>query len=359
MNNKKIKVLVVDDSSVARELLTFIIDSDPQLKVIGYANDGEAALKFLEHETPDVITMDIFMPKLDGFETTRRIMETHPIPIIIISAGYDSSQVEKSFRAINAGALAILPKPAGPGDPLYSIVAQEIVETIKVAHGVKLIKRRPQFASPPVYNPERSADGYIETNIVSGCSIKAIAIGASLGGPPALAAILSELSPSFPVPIFIVQHIAVGFAQGFADWLDTMTNLNVVLAKNHEQAKPGWVYVAPETHHMEVTADNAIAYIEHNKEHLFPSVAHLFRSMAYAHGPRGVGVILTGMGKDGAAELLLMKKQGAFTIAQDEESCVMFGMPKEAIAIGAATRVVPIQKIASLLKQLTDKEILE
>lgn len=352
MNNQKIKVLVVDDSPVARDLLTFIIESDPLLQVIGYAPDGQAALKILEHETPDVITMDIFMPKLDGFETTRKIMETRPIPIIIISASYNPSQVEKSFLAIDAGALAIIPKPAGPGDPLFLAASQEIIETIKTVHGVKLVKRHQKPSPSPIYSPylvETKADEISDKSFLA----NAVAIGSSLGGPPALATILSELPASFPVPIFIVQHIAIGFAQGLADWLNTQTKLSVKIAVDHEKARPGWIYLGPEKYHMEISSDNVINFVEPTKEEkLFPSVAHLFYSMAHAHGPHGVGVILTGMGKDGAAELLIMKKNGAFTIAQDEEGCIMFGMPKEAIELQAARRVVPLPKIATLLKQL-------
>lgn len=344
MASDKIKVMIVDDSDVSRCLLTHIIDSDPELMVLNYANDGESALIQLKYQRPDVITMDIIMPKMDGFETTRQIMEERPVPIIVVTADYNPSQVEKSFKAMYAGALAILPKPYGPEHPKYQEMAKQITDTIKLVANVKLIKRTSKETTGTHVNSSPKAHELAK--------IEAIAIGASLGGPQALGIILSALNSNFPVPIYIVQHIASGFAKGMVEWLNTMTSLTVSLAKDNEIPLPGHVYISPENSRMEISHDHMIVLKDASKDKLHPSVAPLFKSMSEAYGPNCAGVMLTGMGKDGAAEMLQMRQKGSFTIAQDEESCVVFGMPKEVINLGGALRVVPLTHIAPLLMEL-------
>lgn len=347
MVSHPIKVLIVEDSTVAAELLAHIINSDPNLKVIGHVENGEAALEFINKETPDVITMDIVMPRMDGFEATRRIMQIKPIPIIIISGIYKKDDLSKSFQAIEAGALEILEKPISILDSRYHQIAEYLIRTIKTVAEVKLITRR--------YSKEK-AQGLVEEKI----QIKkwlgvpeAIGIGSSLGGPQALQLILSEMPSFFPIPIFIVQHISSGFTKGFVDWLADHSPLKVHIAEHLAVAQPGHIYVAPDNKHMGVSKGNVINLVdsfESNK--LRPSVGHLFRSMAETYGPNSIGVILTGMGKDGSEELLLMKKKGAMTIAQDKDGCIMFGMPKEAISIGAASLIVPLSEIAHTLTLL-------
>lgn len=348
MVSQPIKVLVVEDSPTAAELLIFIINSDPALKVIGWVDNGERALNFIKWEVPDVITMDIVMPKMDGFETTRRIMQTTPIPIIIVSANFTREDVNKSFQAITAGALDILEKPGGPDDPNFAILAKAILTAIKTVAGAKLITRRftTKISPTPTLTSTHSSPTISQP-------IEAIAIGASLGGPQALNTIFSQLPAPFPVPIFVVQHISCGFAQGFADWLKDTTSLKIKIPRHQELAMPNHIYIAPDNNHLEIHPDNKIHLVHEpaNKE-LCPSVSHLFRSMAKTYGSRGMGIILTGMGRDGVEELLLMRQAGAVTIAQDQESSLMFGMPKEAIAIGAAKHVLSLQEITHLLKRM-------
>lgn len=347
MDNTHIKVLIVDDSPVARDLLTFILESDPKIKVIGYAVDGLDALSKLHYLNPDVVTMDLIMPKMNGFDATKEIMKTLPVPIVIITSSYHSDEIEKSFKAIQAGALAILPKPAGPYDPNYSVMAKEIQETVLLVAGLKLMRHREPIQIATLKKKQETA---ILPNKIF--SAEAVAIGASLGGPQAIAHILANLPDTFPIPIFIVQHISIGFVNGFVSWLKKVTHLQVTLAEDQQIAQPGWVYVAPETKDMEISSGNVISLKSPSSSTVHPSIGPLFASMAKAYGPRCIGVILTGMGRDGAAEMLQMKNAGAFTIAQDESSSIIFGMPKEAIALGAVKRILPLTEIAPTLKYL-------
>lgn len=346
MQKKVIRVFIVDDSPVACELIAHILKEDPNLEVVGFAENGEKALKWLEKNSCDVVTMDIQMPFINGFEVTRRIMETKPIPIVIITSTYTQGNTDMAFKAIEVGALAILEKPHGFGHEAYIRQSADIINTIKVVAGIKLIKKRPYLFIPP----EKETPPIKVENIQA--EVQAIAIGASLGGPPAIVEILSQLPSNLPVPVFIVQHIAIGFTEGFVKWLQEHSHLPIKLGSDGEKALPGHVYVAPDSHHMEVKKDNTIVLIKSPINGPQPSVGRLFNSMALTYGASGVGVILTGMGRDGARELLVMKQHGAYTIAQDEASCIMFGMPREAIAIGAARNVLPLSKIPEALIEL-------
>lgn len=343
MDKEPIEVYIVDDSLVSRELLMHIIASDPRMKVAGYAADGEEALLWLKHNTPDVITMDIFMPKLNGIDATRRIMKTKPVPIVIVSSAWKKEMVDDSFKALEAGALAILEKPVGLQDPTYYQRTKEILDTIAMVSEVKLVKRR-------TIMPLESIRSASEEK----CALEAIGIGASLGGPPAIASILASLPARFPIPIYVVQHIATGFTEGFAKWLQNYTSLEVLIARENSQGIGGCCYIAPDNCQMQIRHNNLISL--HSSElGISPSVNVLFRSLAEAFGANAVGVLLTGMGKDGAQELLTMKRRGAITIAQNEESCVMFGMPKEAIELGAASMILPLEQIGSVLEQLSKR----
>jgi len=345
----RIKVLIIDDSPSSRELLTFIIESDSQLMVMACISSGQEALKFLETHKPDVIILDLIMPKMDGYETTQCIMQRYPVPIIIVSGASQVHDVNNIFRALEIGALAVLEKPDGVGSENYSIQVKAITDTIKTVSGAKLISRfiRPNRPSTDLKRTT-SFDG-----ACVGVDVDIVAIGASLGGPQALHKIFSEISKDFPAPILVVQHISKGFISGFVEWLSRYSNLKINIAKNGEKAIGGHIYVAPDGFHLEMKQVGIIALTKKNDhEELCPSVARLFRSIANVYGARAVGVILTGMGKDGAEELLLMKKRGALTIAQDEKSSVMFGMPKEAILLNAAKCVVSLEEIAPMLNQI-------
>jgi two-component system chemotaxis response regulator CheB len=343
-----IKVLVVDDSPVAREFLTHIFNSDPDLQVIGAAKDGEEAVKAVLDLQPDVITMDIHMPKMDGFEATLRIMETRATPIVMVSATSTVREVTTAFRALEAGALAIVPRPMGIGAPEYETTVRELVQTVKLMSEVKVVRRLPRDRKERVL----SADAVRKT-VPTAAEMKIVAVGSSTGGPMVIKTILSRLPKEFSVPLLIVQHIATGFLNGFVEWLDNSSNLRVHVASHGEYILPGHVYFAPDELHMGVNAnDRIILSSDQAENNLRPSVSYLFRSVAHVYGKNAMGVLLTGMGKDGAQELKMMREKGAVTIAQDKESSIVFGMPGEAVNLDAAMHVLPPEGIALLLKTL-------
>ncbi len=339
-----INVLIVDDSPTARLILEKILTTDPDIEVAGTVASGEDALRFLEsgNKKPDVITMDVVMPGIDGFETTRRIMETVPTPIIIVTATYEPDEMAGVFKAIEAGAVAMLPKPA-LNRPRYKEEAEEIRKAVRIMSEVKVVKRWNrskrkvnQKSSPP------AAEG-----------IQMIVIGASTGGPRAIQHILKELPHDLPVPILTVQHINPGFAAGMAEWLGKSTGFPVYLATNGERCRPGNVYLAPDDRHLGISSNGVIELSNAEPEKgLRPSVSYLFRSAARSFGRQVIGIILTGMGTDGADGLLMMAEKGAPTIVQDEESSVVFGMPQAAIKIGAASFVLGIDDIPRKILRL-------
>jgi two-component system, chemotaxis family, protein-glutamate methylesterase/glutaminase len=347
-----IRVLIVDDSFVAREFLQHLLSSDPEIQVVGIARDGEESLQQVLKIKPDVVTMDIHMPKMDGFQAVRRIMETQPVPVIIVSSSWDPKEVEKTFKAMEAGAVAALAKPPGQEHPDHENAVRELIQTVKLMSEIKVVRRwaRPLRGSAapgavprPVGRP-RPGD------------ISIIALGASTGGPPVLQTILSRLSKDLPVPIVVVQHIAQGFVGGLLEWLKQTTGFPMHLASHGEQLLPGHVYFAPDGRHIGVEANGrAILSTDAPENGLRPSVSFLFRSIAKNFGSKAVGVLLTGMGKDGAEELRMMRERGAVTIAQDEVSSVVHGMPGEAIRLEAAVHVLPPESIAESLRELAGK----
>ncbi len=344
-----IKVVVVEDSPVVRDLLTFILSSDPAIQVIGTAHDGEEAIRAVREKRPDVVTMDIVMPNMDGFEATRIIMETTPTPIVIVSASWNPQEVEKTFRAMEAGALAAIAKPVGVAHPDYKKHTKELIRIIKLMSEVKVIKRRLQERKGTVISGKSTA-GMISPAMPD---LKIVAIGASTGGPPAIEAILAGLPKDFPAPLLIVQHIAAGFVQGFADWLANSSGLPVKIAVHGEHLLPGCAYIAPDEFQMGVENGGRIILSRGEPENgLRPSVSWMFRSVNEVFGKNAIGVLLTGMGKDGAEELKRMKERGAMTIVQDKESSIVYGMPGEAVAIDAAAYVLSPAGIAEFLSGL-------
>ncbi|AFM22791.1 chemotaxis-specific protein-glutamate methyltransferase CheB [Desulfomonile tiedjei] len=355
-----IKVLVVEDSPVALELLKHILSSDPEITVVGTATNGLEAVEFVQRERPDVVTMDIIMPKMDGFEATRQIMGTCPVPIVIVSASLVREEVEKTWRAVEAGAVAVLEKPRYVGLGRTTEEGERLVQTVKLMSQVKVVRRwnkassavpapKTSLPSPrPIAKPDR------QIVPVSEQKIKLVAIGASTGGPPVLQQIFSSLPLSFPAPILLVQHISPGFTHGFVDWLNRTATLQARLADDGERIIPGNIYVAPDGHQMKVDAGGRIILTTEEAENgIRPSISYLFRSVAHAFGAKSMGILLTGMGRDGADELKTMRDKGALTIAQDKESSIVYGMPMEAVRLGAAQYSLPPDKIIDMLMKIS------
>lgn len=333
---RSIRVLLVDSAPVTRDLLGAILGGDPEIQLVGSVADGQAALDFLAHRKADIAVVDVQIDGMDGYEVTRRIMETSPLPIVLCSATADPGEVATAFRAIEAGAVAVVAKPKAMEHPDFKTTAAELRKMVRLMAEVKVVRRWPRKKATA------GRTGPAPRGMVG--------IGASTGGPPALQAILAALSKDFPLPILIVQHISRGFLPGLADWLAQTTALQVQIAANGIEPRPGHVYLAPDDFHMEIDARGYVRLTREPAENgLRPSVDRLFHSLSVHRGQQAVGVLLTGMGKDGARQLKAMSDAGAQTIVQDRETSVIHGMPGAAIALGAAREVLPLDQIADAL----------
>ncbi|MCE5272837.1 chemotaxis-specific protein-glutamate methyltransferase CheB [bacterium] len=341
-----IRLMVAEDSAVVRANLVHILESDPELTVVAQARNGLEAVSLARTKRPDVITMDIHMPELDGFQATREIMASSPVPIVIVTASWDQEQLSKTFQAIEAGAVNIAGKPPAVGHPKYDHSARELIQLVKAMSEVKVVRRIRSLtpAAPSGSGMKASGPGPGRRDI------RLVAIGASTGGPPVLQTILSGLPRNFPAPVLVVQHITVGFIQGLIDWLDSSSSVQVRLAQDGEVLMPGRAYFAPDNYQMGLLDPNRISLVDDPPEnHLRPSVSYLFRSVARVCGKQAAAVLLTGMGCDGAAEMNLIRESGGLTIAQDRESSMIFGMPGEAQKLGAAGLVLPPGQIVDAL----------
>ncbi|CAN5918388.1 chemotaxis-specific protein-glutamate methyltransferase CheB [soil metagenome] len=344
--DRRLTVLVVDDSAVARMHLVHLLEADPEIRVIGTVNDGEAAIAFLKEHQPNVVLMDVNMPGLDGFETTRRIMETHPVAVVICSGTENPQDLAATFRVLEAGAVACAEKPVGYERREFEQTASELRHVVKQMARIKMVTHWQRAAAA------RSLESS-EPPVKRRCYPKGIAvvgIGASTGGPVALQKIFADLPKDFSPPILVVQHIGPGFIGGLTTWLGATTSLQIGLASHGAQPLPGHVYFAPDGHHMGLARDGSIDLSQAPPENeMRPAISYLFRSLARECGPAAVGVMLTGMGEDGAIELKQMRDEGAMTIAQDSATSVVHGMPGVAIALGGATHVSALGDIATKL----------
>ena len=347
-----IRVLIVDDSAVLRQSTRFILESDSELRVVGEASNGMEAITLVGRLRPDVITMDIRMPKMDGFEAIRQIMAEHPAPIIVVTSADLDREAHISSQAARLGAVHVMKRPEGTTTAGYKAFAAKLIEQVKLMSAVRVVHRTLSGAG---HSPSASPAATLPLVRVGVAPVKTelVAIGSSTGGPAALHKILSELSADFPAPIVVVQHISFGFVEGLANWLDTASPLQVKVGKQGERMQAGSVYIAPDGQHMQVDRFGKISLNEAEQVGGFrPSVTPLFDSVARANGAAAMGVILTGMGADGAVGMQSLHRAGAITIAQDEASCVVFGMPKEAIALGAIQHIVPLDKVAQKMTEL-------
>ncbi len=340
----KVRVMLVEDSPTVRTLLCHIIDRDPRLQLAAVCVSAEEALESIGQVRPDVISMDIRLPGMDGLEATRRIMSEFPTPIVVISDSVHDATLGIAMNALKAGALTVVEKPTGPAAVSYDAIAGMISTQLFIMSKVPVIRRR-------VANPRAGVPGASAMSAPVGAKI--VGIAASTGGPPALSAVLGALKPDFPAPILLVQHMGAPFMEGFASWLGDQTRLRVKLAENREIPVAGTVYVAPGDRHLELTPGNVIRLT--NDPPLAsqrPAATFLFKSLARLAGPKAVGILLTGMGEDGARGLVDMKEAGAFTIAEDETTAVVYGMPAAAVRMGGVSVSLPLDLIAPRLNQL-------
>jgi len=347
-----IKILIVDDSKVEAELIKHMLASEPNMTIVGYAKDGEEAIEMTARLSPDLITMDLEMPVMDGHTATRIIMSQFPTPIVVISSKLNEAKKNMTYLALEAGAVSVLAKPINMrSKENYEEFRKQLIDTVHSMAEIKVIKRRfatphqqeQKFNSPTVNHPPGS--------------FEIVAIGTSVGGPQVLRNIFSDLSETFPVPIVVVQHMTHGFMTGFTQWLNMNCPLKVKNVEHNELLQNGVIYFAPDYLHFT---------IEHSHKGLVakliqadpvagfcPSITVLLQSIAKTCQKKAIGILLTGMGRDGAEGLLALKKAGGHTLVQDPKSCVVFGMGKIAESLGAVDKVVEINQMANYITKMT------
>lgn len=357
MTGSSIRVLLAEDSPTIRLHLGRMIESAPGLQVVGEARDGEEALAMADALKPDVISMDIRMPALDGLEATRQIMARCPTPIVVVSALLDDD-IDLSFQAIEAGALAVVPKPPARNHPGFAASQRQLISTLIAMSKVSVIRRRTTFIAVQdtgVDNPAIRRGKEITNTVGLSSEVGLIAIGASAGGPSALSKLLGDLPGDFPVPILIVQHMPDEFIPGLARWLESHTDLSVTIARDGMVIETG-LYLAPGGRHciVERQGRSLVTRLikEQNGFRYCPSVDILFNSVAAVCGPSATGVILTGMGDDGADGLLALRQSGGRTYAQDQSTSTVFGMPGAAFERGGVEYIQPLGQIARSLMKL-------
>jgi two-component system chemotaxis response regulator CheB len=346
----KLKVLIVDDSAIVRQTLSQIISSDPHLEVMGTASDPYFAAQRIAEEVPDVITLDVEMPRMDGLTFLKKIMTQHPIPVVIISSLTEKG-TETAMKALELGAVDIITKPQMNTKAFIEESKIRICDAVKAAAQARV--KRTRIHTIPVVEPKFSADAILPPASQNMSMIKTteivVAVGASTGGTEALTKFLQAL-PLDTHGIVIVQHMPEKFTTSFAARLNDICKISVKEAENGDSVIRGRALIAPGNYHMLLKRSGARYFVEVKEGPLVnrhrPSVDVLFRSTARYAGANAIGVIMTGMGDDGAKGLLEMKQAGAKTVAQDEKSCVVFGMPKEAIKLGAADRILSLDAIA-------------
>jgi two-component system, chemotaxis family, protein-glutamate methylesterase/glutaminase len=348
----KIRVLTVDDSALMRQVLATLLAKDPEIEVVGAAPDPFVAREKIKELNPDVLTLDVEMPKMDGITFLEKLMRGHPMPVVMVSSLTEAG-CETTLRALELGAVDFITKPKLDLRDGMGEIAQDLIAKVKAAAAANI--RREAHLVKRISSSESDASRF--THDVSRTSMikttdTIIAIGASTGGTEAVKDVLQMLPPNTP-PILVTQHMPERFTKTWADRMNGLCRIAVKEAKDGDSVLPGHVLVAPGGYHMTLVRNGARYTVQINQDPPVnrhrPSVDVTFASVARYAGANAVGVILTGMGGDGAKELLAMKQAGAFTIAQDEASCVVFGMPKEAIKLGGVDKVLPLNEIAGAI----------
>jgi two-component system chemotaxis response regulator CheB len=346
-----VRVFLVDDSLVALSVLSRMLSASPDIVVAGTARNGKEALEKIPEANPHVICTDLHMPVMNGLQLIRSVMENFPRPILVVSASVGDAPEDSGnvFDLINAGAVDVFPKPEGTLLPGNAQLADELIRKIKVLAGVVVFRRRPTALAAATSATEGAAARPAN-------ALQMVGIGASTGGPHALQSLLSQIPSDFPVPIVCVQHISPGFLPSLVGWLSSLSPLPIRIADSETKPEPGVVYFPKEDYHLEALAPDRLSptdappYQGHR-----PSVTVTFRSLARVFGSSALGVLLTGMGRDGAEGLLSLSAAGSETIVQDEETSAIFGMPKAAIELNAARYVLPLDRIPQMILRLTSE----
>lgn len=338
-----IRLMIVEDSATVREMLTYAFAAEADIVVAGVAKDGEEAVELVGKIKPDIVLMDINMPRLNGYQASQKIMEENPVPILLMSSTFTVQEVEKIVNSMHIGVLGVFEKPYGPGHPKYKELYDEILLNLRLMSDVKVVRRW----NPNMTNQLSDFTSNQKIECKRGRSF--IMIGSSTGGPPVLHTILKGLPHDYPLPILVAQHMSSEFIDSFVQWLNSECALNVKKAEDGEKISAGHVYIAPSSHHLTLEK-NRIRLIKADKNELIvPSISKLFGSVSAADAGEAVVILLSGMGNDGAKEMTKLKQQGALTIGQDEVTSVVFGMAKEAIKEGGVEFVLPPQGIFELL----------
>jgi two-component system chemotaxis response regulator CheB len=346
----KIRVLVVDDSLVVREMITRILNKAPDIEVVGVAVNGKDAVLQTAKLRPDFITMDIRMPVMDGFQATEQIMAYYPTPILVFSASIHEAELRIAFRALAEGALDVMEKPSMEEDwSNLSNIANELINRVRILSSARVIAHPKGRLKAD--HPLGAAVGQAQFRVV--------AIGSSTGGPGALSKILPRISPQLSAGIVIAQHISQSFVRGLVRWLDEVSIIKVKEAEEGESVRAGVALISPADYHMTIGAGGTVRLVDPSeKEGIIPSADLLLSSAAAVFGAQAIGVILTGMGSDGAEGLKKIKESGGTTLAQDESSSIVYGMPRVAIETGAAQRVVCLDSIAEEITNLVSRSYL-
>lgn len=351
---KKIRVLIVDDSALVRQTLSAILADDREIEVMGTASDPYFAAKKIRVEVPDVITLDVEMPRMDGITFLKKIMSQHPIPVVVISS-LTQKGTETALKALEYGAVEIISKPHVHTKQFFEESKIRLTDAIKAAAMSKLQRKKiikPTIQQPLQVKPKLSADAILphKHNSMIKTTDHVVAVGASTGGTEALRVFLEAMPLDAP-GIVIVQHMPENFTRSFAERLNELCRITVKEAKDGDSILRGQALIAPGNKHMLLRRSGARYYVQIKDGPLVnrhrPSVDVLFRSTAQFAGKNAIGVIMTGMGGDGSDGMVEMREAGAYTIAQDERTCVVFGMPKEAIRKGGAMKVLPLERIAA------------
>jgi two-component system chemotaxis response regulator CheB len=352
-----IRLMVVEDSPTARDLLVALFNQTSDVEVVATAADGEEAVKLAIELRPDVITMDIHMPRLNGLEAARQILQIAPIPIVMVTSSLNRRDMNLTFEALRVGALTVIKKPVMADDAS----CKEVVQIVKLMADVQVVRRWKREPAGPELNPARLDTAALNQGWGSSAipppqpknGWAAVGIASSTGGPAALVSVLKNLPEDYPLPVLVVQHITRGFAGAFSEWLNGELKLRVKLAVHGETPLPGTLLIAPDDMHMQISDRRTI--LLHSSppyKGLRPSANYLFFSMARVYQHQAVGVVLTGMGDDGADGLADLHRCGGMVLAQEEASCVVYGMPREAVARSAVDQILPPEQIGSTLMRL-------